>query len=148
MYLHERFADHPVIDVTTVAGHIEMTRFPVPEEASYQHLDTFAALVRAADLIGQMGDPAYPRKVSGLYAEFLETGEAERLGYRNADELRADFPEFFHQQVYPYVTEGLRLLERTEEGQQWVASLFHHVQESTAMEAGEPLTPGVAVSSR
>ena len=132
MFIQERFAGDPNIDVSTVTSYIEMTRFPVPEDRHYQRVDTFAALVRAADLIGQMADPLYPKKLSRLYSEFVETGEAERLGYANSAELRAGFPEFFYSQVYPYITEGLRYLRKTQEGQQWIANLFHHVHELEA----------------
>jgi hypothetical protein len=127
MFVHERFATDPMIDVSTITSHIEMTHFPVPADQHYQKVDTFAGLVRSADLIGQMGDPLYPRKLSRLYNEFVETGEADRLGYKNADELRLGFPEFFYEQVYPYLAEGLRFLRKTQDGQQWIANLFHNV---------------------
>lgn len=129
IFILERFAGTADFDVERVSSYIEMTRFPVPADARYRRVDTFPAIVRAADLIGQMGDPRYPRKVSRLFTEFVETGEAARLGYTNAAELRADFPEFFYEQVYPFITGGLRFLRRTQEGQQWVANLFHHVHE-------------------
>ena len=129
IFVQERFAGDPNIDVSTVNGYIEMTRFPVPEDQHYQRLDTFAALVRAADLIGQMGDPLYQQKLSRLYIEFVETGEAKRLGYGNPAELREGYPEFFNEQVYPYISEGLRYLRKTQEGQQWIANLFHHLHE-------------------
>jgi hypothetical protein len=135
LYIHERFASEPIIDVATVASYIEMTRFPVPASEPYQKVDTFAGLVRAADLIGQMGDPLYLQKLARLYVEFAETGEAERLGYQNAGELRAGYPEFFEEHVYPYITEGLRFLRKTQEGQQWAANLFHHLHME---QEGEP----------
>lgn len=137
MFIQERFAGDLLIDVPTVIEHIEMTRFPVPADDHYQKLDTLSALVRAADLIGQMGDPLYPKKLSRLYSEFLETGEAQRLGYHNSAELREGFPEFFYEQVYPYITEGLRFLRKTQEGQQWIANLFHHVYELQTVECPE-----------
>jgi hypothetical protein len=154
MFVQERFAQHPIIDVDIIARHIEMTRFPVPSERPYQQIDSFSALVRAADLIGQMGDPAYDRKLAKLFTEFVETGEADRLGYQNALELKADFPEFFYDQVYPYITEGLRFLRRTEEGQQWITSLFHRVQshQNTPAALAEveaaPSRPHIAVSNQ
>lgn len=132
IFVHERFATDPLIDVSTITSHIEMTRFPVPEDQYYQKVDTFAGLVRAADLIGQMGDPLYPRKLSRLYSEFAETGEADRLGYKNAEELRVGFPDFFYDHVYPYLAEGLRFLRKTQEGQQWIANLFHNVHGQSA----------------
>ncbi|MFV2090905.1 MAG: hypothetical protein ACC642_09615, partial [Pseudomonadales bacterium] len=73
--------------------------------------------------------PLYPQKLSRLYTEFVETGEADRLGYGNPAELRERYPEFFYEQVYPYLSEGLRFLRKTQEGQQWIANLFHHVHE-------------------
>lgn len=156
IFVQERFAGDPGIDAATAAGYIEMTRFPVPAEPHYQRLDSFGALVRAADLIGQMGDPLYPQKLSRLYMEFVETGEAERLGYSNPAELRGGFPKFFYAQVYPYITEGLRFLRRTQEGQQWIANLFHHVYELQGDSQAErppglqiyPHLPHIAVNNR
>ena len=74
-----------------------------------------------------MADPLYIQKLSRLYVEFSETGEAERLGYENAGELRADYPSFFFERVRPYISEGLRYLRKTQEGQLWIANLFSHV---------------------
>ncbi len=154
LFVHERFAGHSIIDADVLAGHIEMTRFPVPKDSHYQKVDTFSGLVRAADLIGQMGDPAYDRKTAKLFSEFVETGEAQRLGYENPQELKNGFPEFFYDQVYPYITEGLRFLRRTDEGQQWITSLFHRVQSHqdtpaalAAVEAA-PSRPHIAVSNQ
>lgn len=127
MFVIERFAGDPVIDGAAVASFIEMTRFPVPDEAFYQQLDTVGALVRAADLIGQMADPDYPMKQARLFAELAETGEAGRLGYTNPAELRSDFPSFFYGQVYPYLSCALDYLSRTPEGEQWIANLIRHL---------------------
>jgi len=127
MYVVERFAGDPVIDGAAVASYIEMTRFPVPGDAYYQSTDSVGALVRAADLIGQMGDPAYPMKQARLFAELTETGEAKRLGLSTSGELRADFPNFFYGQVYPYLSPALNYLGRTQEGQQWIANLTCHL---------------------
>jgi hypothetical protein len=38
-------------------------------------------LLRAADLIGRLGDLLYPRKLNALFHEIAETGVNERLGY-------------------------------------------------------------------
>ena len=40
-------------------------------------------LVRAADLIGQLADVNYLRKIPPLFAEFNEIGTNKKLGYRN-----------------------------------------------------------------
>jgi hypothetical protein len=127
MFIMERFANDAVIDAAAVASYIEMTRFPVPEAAFYKQIDSIGALVRAADLIGQMGDPNYPMKQARLFSEFHETGEARRLGYDNAAELRADFPAFFYRQVHPYLPAALDYLHSTPEGEHWIANLIRHL---------------------
>ena len=127
LFVKERYATESLVEVGTLIHYIEMTRFPVPDDAYYQRVGDVAGLVRAADLIGQMADPVYIQKLSKLYMEFLETGEAERLGYENAGELRAEYPAFFFEQVRPFVSEGLRYLRKTQEGQLWIANLFSHV---------------------
>ncbi|MEQ8859611.1 MAG: hypothetical protein RIC56_13275 [Pseudomonadales bacterium] len=142
MYVTERFAGDPVIDGTAVAEYIEMTRFPVPKEPFYQQLDSVGALVRAADLIGQMADPNYPMKQARLFAELKETGEADRLGYSNPAELRADFPDFFYAQVYPYLGPALDYLGRTQNGEQWIANLIRHLHD-----ARPGTTPGMGAET-
>ena len=78
--VRERFAPVAYIDEERIAAAIELTRFPVPEDEDHAATDTEAGLVRAADLIGQLGDPLYLRKLNALYHEFVENGVHERLG--------------------------------------------------------------------
>ena len=47
---------------------IEFTRFPVPEPDDQDDED--GSLARAANLIGQLGDPNHLRKANALYCEF------------------------------------------------------------------------------
>jgi hypothetical protein len=61
----------------------------VPADGDHSETDTEAGLVRAADLIGQLGDPLYPRKLNALFYEFAETGVNQRLGYASP----ADIPD-------------------------------------------------------
>ncbi len=128
MFIKSRFAKDPCIDTQTVMDCIEMTRFPVPADPAYQNNDSIPGLVRAADLIGQMADPEYPQKLSRLFAEFSETGEADRLGIKNTGELRDGFPEFFYSKVQPYIGAGIEYLKRSQEGRGWIANLFHRLQ--------------------
>jgi hypothetical protein len=51
-----------VIDPARLAHNIELTRFPVPDDDDHAETNTEAAFVRAADLIGQLGDPLYPNE--------------------------------------------------------------------------------------
>jgi hypothetical protein len=127
LFVRDRFRQEPLVHLETLTDYIEMTRFPVPRKPAYQRLDDIAALVRAADLLGQMADPLYLKKLSRLFAEFLETGEAARQGFTTAGELRANFARFFNSQVKPYVGNGLKYLRRSQDGQQWIANLYHHL---------------------
>lgn len=127
LYIQERFSSDDLIDTQAICDNIERTRFPVPTEEDHQESSDFPGLIRAADLIGQLGDPQYHRKISALFAEFKETGQAAKMGYTTAADLREGYPRFFWDVVTPYITEGIRLLRRTQEGQKWVANLYANV---------------------
>ena len=127
IFVQERFGSTPYIDACIIVRNIELTRFPVPDASDYQRLDDYPGLVRSADLIGQMADPQYMQKLSKLFIEFKETGEAKRLGFHNPAELRATYPKFFWDIVQPFIEEGMRFLRKTQAGQQWVANLYNHV---------------------
>ena len=127
MYARRRFAASSLIDEERIAEAIEYTRFPVPQDPAYGCTESEPALVRAADLIGQIADPFYHRKITGLYHEFVETGMAEKLGYKTPMDLMEQFPNFFWSQVQPLIGPALRHLEQTMEGKQWVAQLYNHV---------------------
>jgi hypothetical protein len=127
LYARQRFEQSDFIDEERIAQAIEYTRFPVPDDPSYSCTESEPALVRAADLIGQIADPFYHRKIGGLYHEFAETGFAEKLGYKTPMDLMDQFPKFFWQQVQPLIGPALRHLEQTMEGKQWVAQLYNHV---------------------
>src|SRR5260370_332847 len=114
------------IDVSSIEANIEHTRFPVPEGKDYANPADYPGLVRAADLVGQLADINYLRKLPALFAEFSETGVNERLGYRSVADLRAAYCGFFWQVVKPYIGDALRYLRVTQEGKQWIASLYAH----------------------
>jgi hypothetical protein len=125
--VRDRFASHALIDGERVARMIEHTRFPVPDDGDHTETDTEAGLVRAADLIGQLGDPLYPRKLNALYYEFAEIGVNNRLGYASPADLAEQYPRFFWGKVEPYIGDAVRHLELTMEGRQWVAQLYSNV---------------------
>ena len=127
LYIGERFANDEWLDVDMLMNNIERTRFPVLNEDDAQESTDFPGLLRAADLIGQLADPQYFRKIAALFAEFKETGQAAKMGYTTAADLRAGYPKFFWEVVNPFITEGLRFLRRTQEGQIWVATLYANV---------------------
>jgi hypothetical protein len=127
MYVSERFSNEDAIDTSIICANIERTRFPIPNDEDKQESADYPGLIRAADLIGQLADPGYIRKISRLFAEFKETGQAAKMGYTTGADLRAGYPKFFWEVITPFVSEGLRFLRRTHEGQKWVANLYAHV---------------------
>jgi len=129
MFARERATNVPYIDAERIAQSIELTRFPVPDSEDHNQTDTEAGLVRAADLIGQLGDPHYLRKTNHLYQEFRETGVADELGYKTAADLADDYPRFFWDVAYKYLEDAIAYLQLTQEGKQWVANLHSHVFE-------------------
>lgn len=127
IFVRHRLGPVPSVDEERVANAIELTRFPVPECGDYQADDTEAGLVRASDLIGQLADPNYPQKRNALYWEFTETGVADRLGYKNPADLADAYPSFYWRSVNPYIGQAIDYLLLTQEGKQWVSSLYSHV---------------------
>ena len=127
LFVKERFHGHPIINADIIVANIERTRFPVPNESDRQDTKDYPGLLRAADLIGQLADPQHMRKFPALFHEFEETGTHTLLGFQNADDLRDDYPAFYWKEVAPYIQDGLRYLDVTQEGKEWVAHLYAHV---------------------
>ena len=99
----------------------------MPKDEQHDATDDFPALLRAADLIGQLADINYLRKTSALFNEFRETGMSEVLKYNSAADLRANYPQFFWQVVRPFIDDALRHLRVTQEGKMWIANLYANV---------------------
>jgi hypothetical protein len=125
--VRERFKTVPQVNGERIARAIEMTRFPIPKDADHAETDGEAGLLRAADLIGQLGDPLYLSKLNALYYEFMEIGRLEQLGYKTPADLIECYPTFFWNAVEPYLGDALRYLDYTIEGKQWIANLYSHV---------------------
>jgi hypothetical protein len=123
IYARQRFGQSKFVDEERIIQAIEMTRFPVPKDPAYQETGTEGALVRAADLIGQLADPFYHRKLNALHAEFTENGMIEKLGCQNPADLAVMYTDFYKVQVEPFIQDAIRFLELTTEGKQWIANL-------------------------
>ena len=115
------------IDAELINSYIEMTRFPVPENDRYKDTKGYPGLVRAADFIGQLGDPNRPRKAAALFFEFEEIGANKPLGYRQPGDLNDKNARFYWDVVSPYIQEALKYLRVTQEGKQWIANLYANV---------------------
>jgi hypothetical protein len=116
-------------DPERIASYIEMTRFPPPNAPEYRPTGTYAGLARAADFIGQFGDPNYLRKLPALFSEFEQIGSNEAMGYRSPDDMRTSYGSFFRDKISPYLHEAVEYLRFTVEGRQWIANLELHLRE-------------------
>lgn len=127
LFVRERFGHVKILEVNIIEANIEHTCFPVPQDEVHKTTSDYPGLLRAADLIGQLADINYMRKISALFNEFRETGANERLGYKTPADLRAGYPGFFWTMVNPYIQDAIQLLSVTQEGKQWVSNLYAHV---------------------
>jgi hypothetical protein len=84
-------------------------------------------LVRAADLIGQLGDPHYLGKANALYHEFEEVGMNRKLGYASPADLTDRYPQFYWSSVSAHIQPAVRYLNVTSSGRQWIANLYSNV---------------------
>ncbi len=127
LFVKHRFKDIELLDADRVARAIEGTRFPGNMPADLGDADGEAALVRAADLIGQLGDPHYIRKANALYYEFEEAGLNRQLGYANPADLVERYPQFYWNMIAPFIQTAARHLQVTSSGRQWIANLYSNV---------------------
>jgi hypothetical protein len=114
--------DH--LDKDRILQAIEGTRFPPLEGQQY---DEEASIVRAADFIGQLGDPNYIRKANALYCEFEEVGINRQLGYESPADIVERYPQFYWDSVAPHIQAEIGYLNRTSSGRQWIANLYANV---------------------
>jgi hypothetical protein len=129
LFVRERFGKVSLAHFETlmIERNIEHTRFPIPENETHSDTSDYPGLLRAADLIGQLADVNYLRKIPAQFAEFEETGANEKFGYRSSADLRNRYPDFFWKVVKPYIGDALHYLSLSQEGKVWVANLYSHV---------------------
>jgi hypothetical protein len=139
LFVLERMVDFGGLDAQRIARAIEFTRFPVIESAKEEDISEDGALLRAADLIGQLGDPQYLRKANALYHEFEEIGVNRQLGYGSPADVVDQYPHFYWNSVSPHVQTAIRYLEVTASGRQWIANLYSNLfRAQTAPGEGSP----------
>ena len=126
LFVLDRVAKDKSLDATRIANTIECTRFPPPHGADYSDSED-GMLVRAADLIGQLGDPHYLRKANALYYEFEEVGMNKQLGYASPADLTDLYPKFFWSSISPHIQSAIRYLNITSNGRRWIANLHSNI---------------------
>ena len=130
LFVAERLDGVEGLDAARIARAIEYTRFPyLPSQA--EELDDLreeeGLLLRAADLIGQLGDPNYMRKANALFYEFEEIGLNTSPGYNTPADVIYKYPQFYWKHVAPQVQSAIRYLNVTSSGRQWIANLYSNV---------------------
>ena len=125
LFVMERMEAVTVLDRERIARAIEGTRFPPGESIKGEGED--ASIVRAADFIGQLGDPNYIRKANALYHEFEEAGMNRHLSYDSPADIVERYPQFYWNSVAPQIQTAIRYLNMTSSGRQWIGNLYGNV---------------------
>ena len=126
LFVMDRLSKVKSLDATRVVNAIEFTRFP-PSHSADDSGSEEGMLVRAADLIGQLGDPHYLRKANALYYEFEEVGMNKQLGYASPADLTDLYPQFYWGSISPHIQSAIRYLNVTSSGRQWIANLYSNI---------------------
>ena len=127
LFVLDRVVASAELDPARIARAIEFTRFPYLLSADENEIDEEGSLLRAADLIGQLGDPHYLRKANALFYEFEEIGLNKQLGYESPADLVDKYPKFYWDSVSPHIDTAIRYLNVTSGGRRWIASLYSNV---------------------
>ena len=127
-FVQERFSGKRLIDIdiARIGRYIDSTRF-INADDSETDLHDYAALTKAADFIGQLGDPSYMQKLPALFYELKEAGLNEAAGYHSPADMRANYAKFFWNIVSPHLRGGIYYLDVTQAGKQWIANLYSQV---------------------
>jgi hypothetical protein len=128
LFVVERLDGVEGLDAARIARAIEYTRFPyAPSQEEDDLREEEGLLLRAADLIGQLGDPNYMRKANALFYEFEETGMNKALGYDTPADIIYKYPQFYWTHVAPQVQLAIGYLNVTSSGRQWISNLYSNV---------------------
>ena len=123
LFVLDRIGAIEELDAQRIACAIEYTRFPYNQSSVDNLNEEEGMLLRAADLIGQLGDPNYLRKANALFYEFEEIGLNASLGYKTPADVIHKYPQFYWDNVAPQIETAIRYLNVTSSGRQWIASL-------------------------
>ena len=127
LFVLDRVASVEELDAPRIARLIGFTQFPYSPQIDNKEIDEQGSLLRAADLIGQLGDPHYLRKANALFYEFEEIGLNEQLGYETPADLVDKYPQFYWDSIALHIHAAIRYLNFTSTGRRWIAGLYSNV---------------------
>jgi hypothetical protein len=126
LFVMNRIVRSKLLDADRIANAIEFTRFPASTDLNDLGNEE-CSLMRAADLIGQLGDPRYLQKANALYCEFAETEVNQEFGYTSAADLIDLYPQFYFNSLSTHLRSAIRYLNVTSSGRRWVDSLYSNI---------------------
>jgi hypothetical protein len=128
LFVLDRVAALEELDGARIARAIGFTQFPYSSSTDEKEdVDEDGSLLRAADLIGQLGDPNYLRKANALYYEFEEIGLNKQLGYETPADIVDKYPQFYWNRISPHIQAAIGYLNVTSSGRRWIAGLYSNV---------------------
>ncbi len=127
LFVVERLDGVEELDAPRIARAIEYTRFPYTASSNDDLVEEEGLLLRAADLVGQLGDPNYLKKSNALFYEFEEIGLNKTLGYDTPADVVDKYPQFYWNNVAPQIQTAIRYLNVTSSGRQWIANIHSNV---------------------
>jgi hypothetical protein len=128
LFVLDRVAALEELDGARIARAIGFTQFPYSSSTDEKEdVDEDGSLLRAADLIGQLGDPNYLRKANALYHEFEEIGLNKQLGYETPADIVDKYPQFYWNRISPHIQAAIGYLNVTSSGRRWIAGLYSNV---------------------
>jgi hypothetical protein len=124
LFVLDRVAAVEELDSARIARAIGFTQFPyassLNDKEDQNATEEDGSLLRAADLIGQLGDPNYLRKANALYYEFEEIGLNKQLGYESPAGIVDRYPQFYWDNISPHIQAAIDYLNVTSSGRWWI----------------------------
>src|SRR5262245_62000911 len=100
LFVRDRVATIEELERARITRETGFTLFPYSSPTDEKEdVDEEGSLLRAADLIGQLGDPHYLRKANALYYEFEEIGLNKQLGYESPADVVDKYSQFYWNRV-------------------------------------------------
>jgi hypothetical protein len=131
LFVLDRVAAVEELDSLRIARAIGFTQFPYVSSLNGKEdenaTEEDGSLLRAAVLIGQLGDPNYLRKANALYYEFEEIGLNKQLGYESPADVVNRYPQFYWDNISPHIQAAIDYLNVTSSGRWWIAGLYSNV---------------------
>ena len=127
LFAFERLEKVPNIDAARIADAIEMTRFPVPKDRSGQAKASSRNWCRPPISSASSAIPCTRARPTRSIANSKRSASIGSLGYSSPADIIEKYPSFFWNCVSMHLEDGMKYLNMTTSGRQWIANLHHHI---------------------